>query len=138
MLSQKDKDWITKQIREEFKAALFREITVERHIPDRKGDVPGRIETSTANLLDMLVIDIPRLIQTMAGAEEASNQARNRAVEALKRVGDLEKTLLAITEPIRIMSRFAIALRESGLLDQLETINLIEYVDENNPRQAQK
>jgi len=138
MLSKKDKDWITKQIQKELKAALFREITVERNIPDKKGDVPGRIETSTANLLDMLVIDTPRLVQAIAGAEEASNQARNRSIAALKRIGDLEKAILAINKPIRIMARFAVALRESGLLDQLEKATLIEYIDESNPRQIQK
>lgn len=123
MLSRKDKEMIREivkeEIRREFKAALFREITIERNIPDKKGDVPGRIETGTANLLDMLVIDIPRLVQSVAGAEEASNQARNRSIEALEKVEVLGSTIAAISNSIRIMARFSLMLEDSGIMTRL-------------------
>jgi hypothetical protein len=129
MLSRKDKAEIQKMIQEEFKAALFREITVEKNNPNPMGDVPGRRETSTANLLDMLVISVPRWVQSIAGAEAASNQARNRSNEALKRVGDLESTILAVADSIQIMARFAVALRDTGLLEQLESVSQIDHDD---------
>ncbi len=128
MLSRKDMDKIREMIQEEFTAALFREITVEKKIPDGKGDT-GRVEKSTANLLDMLVVSVPRFAQTVAGAEEAANQARNKSIEALDRVGDLETTILAITDSIKTMARFAVLLKETGLLEQLEQVTMIEHED---------
>lgn len=129
MLSKKDEAKIRKIIQEELKDALFREITVERNIPDKKGDVPGRIEKSTSNLLDMLVVDVPRLAQSVAGAEEAANQARNRSIEALEKVNILGKTIAAVSGSIKTMARFSKMLDDMGLLDQLQQVTVAQQED---------
>jgi len=129
MLSRRDKEWILKAIREEFKEALYREVTVSRAAKG-PGDVDGKIEEiGSRSLLDLMVEFLPEVSKSLIGSEAASNQARNRSNEVLKQTDAMVGTLLSMKESTLVMARFALALKETGLLEQLEKALEIEYID---------
>ena len=119
MLSKNDKVWVKQIIREEFYAALFREITISK-MAKGPGDIEGKIETNTINLLDILAQSLPQWEQSLRGSEEASNQARNRSNEVLDRVDAVVATLSSMQDSVMTMARFVLALKDTGLLEQLE------------------
>jgi hypothetical protein len=129
-LKQKDKDWIKQTIGEEFKAALFREITISR-MAKGPGDIEGKIETDTINLLDILAQSLPQWEQSLRESSESSNQARNRSIETLGKINAVGETLVSMEESVMTMARFALVLKETGLLEQLEKVIEIEY---KNPK----
>lgn len=121
MLSRKDQNIIREMIREEFKAALFREITVKK-VAKTPGEVDGKIETSTKNLLDQLVLDVPVWVQSL-GLMESEVTKNTDASNALVNI------LSSMQDSIMTMARFALALKETGLLEQLEKVLEIEYIN---------
>lgn len=128
MLSAKDKEWILKAIRNEFKAALFREITIRR-VAKTPGEVDGKIETSTQNLLDQLVMDLPVWVQSL-GLMEGEVTKNTDAVN--KFVG----LMLNLQESLMTMAKFTIALQEMGVMDIIEEeLKPIEITDETNTGQ---
>jgi hypothetical protein len=104
------------------------------------GDVEGKIETDTMNLLDILAQSMPQWEQSLRESSEASNQARNRSNEVLGKVDILGETLSSMQDSVMTMARFAVVLQETGLLEQLEKALEIEYTGpkaidhETNPR----
>jgi len=126
MLSKKDVERIRELIREEFRNALFREITIQRKARG-PGEVDGKIETSTNNLLDALAMSVPHMEQAIVGAAAASEQSRNRSIESLSKIDSLGATLSSMEESVMVMARFAVSLKETGLLEQLEKALEIEY-----------
>jgi hypothetical protein len=133
-LKEKDKEWIRGVIREEFFAALFREVTLQKKARG-PGEVDGKIETTTDNLLDVIARSLPYWEQAVNGAAEASEQSRNRSNEVLDRVQAMVDTFVSMENSVKVMARFAIALKETGLLEQMEQALSIEYKpDEANTR----
>ena len=126
MLSRNDKEFIREMIREEFKEALFREITIERKAK-LPGEVDGRIEKSTGNLLDMLTISIPQWQQSMGLVEDAAVKSTDKSTEAIAKVNAMIEILSSMQDSVMIMARFAVVLKETGLLEQMEKALTIEY-----------
>lgn len=131
MLTKKDKEWIRQTIHEEFHDALFREITIVKRA--RKPDEPEAIqETKTMNLLDLMGEYLPFMEAALRGVQADAVKARNRAIENNERIAALGKTMLSLESSIITMAKFAIALRDTGLLAQLERVvetPLLEIID---------
>jgi len=125
MLSKGDKESIRKMIREEFKKALFREITIEKRAKS-PGEVDGKIETSTENMLDMLVVSLPQWAQSMGLVEAAAVKSTDRSTEAINRLNAMVDVLSSMQDSVMTMARFAVALKETGLLEQLEKALVID------------
>lgn len=125
MLSRNDKEWILNAIREEFKEALYREITIARKAKG-PGEVDGKIETSTQNMLDQLVMDVPFWVQSlglMEGEVTKNTDAVNRFVSLM---GSLQESFVT-------MARFVVALQEMGVMSLIEEeLKPIEITDETN------
>jgi hypothetical protein len=125
MLTRKDKEWIQKAIREEFKAALFREITV-RKAAKTPGEVDGKIETSTQNLLDQLVLDLPVWVQSLGLMEGEVTKNTDAVNGFVGLMGSLQESFLTI-------AKFTIALQEMGVMDVIaEELKPIEITDETD------
>jgi hypothetical protein len=125
MLSKGDKEWILKAIREEFKEALFREITISRAVKT-PGEVDGKIETSTQNLLDQLVMDLPVWVQSLGLMEGEVTKNTDAVNGVIALVGSLQ-------EPFMVMAKFVAALQEMGIMAMIEEeLKPIEITDEAN------
>ena len=126
MLTKKDKEWIVNAIREEFKRALFREITLKKKARG-PGEVDGRVETATGNLLDELVRSIPYWEQVVNGVAAASEKSNNRSIEMLEKVNVLGEFFVSLEKPLMTIAKFSEAIESIGLLEQLEKVTSIEY-----------
>lgn len=125
MLTRKDKEWILKAIREEFKAALFREITVMKKAK-APGEVDERIETSTKNLLDQLVMDLPVWVQSLGLME-------GEVTKNTDAVNQFTGLMLNLQESLMTIAKFTIALQEMGIMDTIEEeLKPLEITDEAN------
>jgi len=104
------------------------------------GEIPGRIEKKNLFVFDALMVYLPRIAAAMRGSQADAVTARNRAVETRNKVLELESkvdalgdTLLSMEGSVKTMARFALALKETGLLSQMEEALTIEYkADETN------
>ncbi len=131
MLSAKDKEWIQKAIREEFKAALFREITVMKKAK-APGEVDERIETSTQNLLDQLVMDLPVWVQSLGLME-------GEVTKNTDAVNQFTGLMLNLQESLMTIAKFTIALQEMGIMDTIEEeLKPLEIADETSIVQEEK
>ncbi len=125
MLSKGDKESIREMIREEFKEALFRKITIEKKATG-PGEVDGNIETSTENMLDMLVVALPQWQQSMGLME--GEVTKN--TDAVSRITGL---LGSLQESFMVMAKFVVTLQEMGIMDTIEEeLKPIEITDETN------
>lgn len=137
---EKIKELVRKLIREEFVEALFREITVNKTARG-PGEPEKVIETTTKNVLDALVHWLPYTEGALRGTQEDVNKATNKMnktfgnVNALRKtIGSLEKQVQllgqsfeTIAKPMITLTRFVVALKETGLLEQMEKALLIEH-----------
>jgi hypothetical protein len=146
-LSEKDKDWISKTIEESIQKELKNwidsflkyEVTGD-HGAQGPGEIPGRIEKQNIFVFDALMVYLPRIAAAMRGSQADAVIAKNRAIEANNSVKSLEaeikaqtNVILPISGSIKTIARFAVALKETGLLEQMEKALTIEYkLDETN------
>jgi len=110
------------------------------------GEIPGRVEKQNLFVFDALMIYLPRIAAAMRGSQADSATAKNRAIEARNSVQQLEQkvdalgqTLLSMEGSVNIMAKFAIALKQTGLLEQMEKALTIEYKpDETDTMQEEQ
>jgi hypothetical protein len=125
MLSKKDVKLIRELIREEFKEALFRTITIEKKAKG-PGEVDGKIETSTQNLLDQLVMDLPVWVQSLGLMEGEVTKNTDAVNGVISLVGSLQESFM-------VMAKFVAALQEMGIMAMIEEeLKPIEITDEAN------
>ncbi|MHA2069532.1 MAG: hypothetical protein ACXABY_34650 [Candidatus Thorarchaeota archaeon] len=125
MLSEGDIQKIRELIQEEFKEALFREITIRR-VARVPGEVDGKIDTSTQNLLDQLVMDLPVWVQSLGLMEGEVTKNTDAVNGVLTLMGSLQESFMT-------MARFVVALQEMGVMDIIEKeLKPIEITDETN------
>jgi hypothetical protein len=133
-LSEDDKKWLVDTMRhlihEEFLSALFREITVQRAARG-SGEVDGKIEKSTENVLDMLVRWLPFTEGALRGSQEDINKATNQMNKTSGKVDQLGETLISMQDSVETMARFAVALKETGFIE-IEYKNPKAIEDEAN------
>jgi len=114
MLSKKDKEWIAEtfqaMIREEFRTALFREVTLVKG--PLSGDQEARQETMTENLLDVLTVFLPKAEGALRGLQEDCNKVNNRSLAVNQAVEHIGKILMSNENTIKTLTEFAGAIRE--------------------------
>ena len=131
MLSKKDVETIRELIRKELGNALVREITVEKRakVP---GEVDGRKETHTSNLLDQLVMDIPYWVQSLGLIE-------GQVTKNTDAVNQFTGLMLNLQESLMTIAKFTIALQEMGVMDVIaEELKPLEITDETDIVQEEK
>ncbi len=119
MLSKTDREDIREIIREELKTALFTTITVERG-PEKNGDPEKVVKEEEWNVLHFLAAYLPQIQGALRGMQEDTNKANNRSIEGSGKFQALGELLIGLEESVTIMARFAQALNQSGLLENME------------------
>lgn len=116
MLTRKDKEWIRQMIREEFKEALYREVTIERNMEG------GRLEKSNENLLDVLASWIPKTEGALRGMQEDTDKANNKMIEGsagIRAVADILISMeTGVNQFLQVAQALSGKLDESGLLPE--------------------
>lgn len=131
MLSKNDVEKIRGLIQEEFRAALFREITIEK-VAKTPGEVDGKIETSTQNLLDQLVLDLPVWVQSLGLMEGEVTKNTDAVNGFVALMGSLQESLMT-------MAKFALALQEMGVMEIIEQeLRPIEITHEADTGQTEE
>jgi hypothetical protein len=105
MLSSKDKDWIRQAIREEFKEALFREITVEK-CKRKPEDIEKHYETEDVNVLDFLAKYLPYLEGAIRGMQEDTDKSRNRNIDTNNLINAMSQILIGYEGSIKKLAQF--------------------------------
>ena len=131
MLSKSDKKWIKGAIQKELKdwieSFLKYEVTADKGAQG-PGEVPGRIEKTNIFVFDALMMYLPRIAGAMRASQADAVAAKNKAIEATKAVGALGEVLIGMEERFKDVVKFAVYLKKTGLLEQLEeAVGMIEH-----------
>ncbi|GAG19598.1 unnamed protein product, partial [marine sediment metagenome] len=92
------------------------------------GEIEGRIEKTNIFVFDALMMYLPRIAAAMRGSQADAVVAKNKSIAATKAVGELGRTLIGMEESFRDVTRFALYLKKTGLLEQLEeAVSMIDH-----------
>jgi hypothetical protein len=89
------KEMIREVVQEEFKATLFRTITVEKG-PDGPGDPEKRIESQEWNLLDFVAQYLPQVEGRLLGNQADISKMQNQVNDMVQKLQAVGQTLMAM------------------------------------------
>ncbi len=134
-LSRKDKKWLSEEIKgivqrelkDWIESFLKYEVTAEKGA-QAPGEVEGRIEKANLFVFDALVMYLPRIAAAMRASQADSVKAKNEVIKTKKQIEGIGKSLIDMEDSFKQVTKFAVYLKKTGLLDQLEeAVAMIEH-----------
>lgn len=111
MLSSNDKIIIRDIIREELRAALVRQITIERG-PRAQGDPETIVREEEWNVLEFMAAYAPKIEAAMRGMQEDLDQAKNDLAGQSNRLDIISRVMLDLERPMMAICGFADEIRQ--------------------------